>query len=372
MQNEGGAGGVCAILLAAGKSSRMGTLKQLLRLDGRPLIDIALDTLRASAVDEIVVVLGFAADAIEREARLDGARIVHNASYDEGMGTSLRSGIAAASPRAEAALIVLADQPFVEAATIDRLIAQYREHRPQIAVPVYNGFRGNPVLLDRSVFPELLQLSGDIGCRAIFGSHAQNILKVPVDDVGMLLDVDTMEDFERARQARAEGGVAALAETADLEGRDFGGPHLVIVGWEPVAAALAQFGRLLHYSVTVVDAFLELSHAPGAERVLHALDFSRLPMTAETAVVVASRGRFDEEAIEQALATEAGYVALVAGKKRVREIVGRLETKGPPPEQLARLHAPAGLDIGAQSDEEIALSIMAEVVSRRRGRRRSA
>jgi molybdenum cofactor cytidylyltransferase len=358
---------VCAIVLAAGMSSRMGKVKQLLRLDGTLLLDIALDHLRASEVDEIVVVLGFEAETIRREARLAGTRVVLNEAYRDGMATSLAAGLAAAGPQVDAALIVLADQPFVQPSTINRLIAQYCERKPQIAVPVFNGFRGNPVLLDRSVFPELLQLSGDIGCRAIFGSHAQNILKVPVDDAGVLVDVDTMEDFERAQHAPAAGdGAAVLLETADLEGRDVGGPQLVIVGWEPVAGALAQIANLLHYDVTVVDAFLDPRRAPGVGRVLHALDFSHLPMTAETVVVIASRGRFDEEAIEQALATDAGYLALVAGKKRVREILARLEAKGTPKTALERLHAPAGLEIGAESDEEIALSIMAEVVSWKR------
>ena len=369
--NEARPGGVWAIVLAAGMSSRMGALKQLLRLDGKPLVEITLEKLRASTVDEIVVVLGHAADRIEREARLEGVRIVRNEAYREGMGTSLRTGLAAAA-QAQAAMIVLADQPFVRPATIDRLIAQYREHQPQIAVPVYHGFRGNPVLLDRSVFPELMQLEGDIGCRAIFGSHSANILKVPVEDAGVLLDVDTMEDFERAQHGAGADGETALLETADLAGREFGGDPLVIVGWEAVGAALARLAEVLHVPVIVMDPLLDPARATGASHVLHALDFSRLPMTARTAVVVASRGRFDEEAMEQALASEAGYVALVAGKKRLKEIAARLGAKGMSKEQLARMHAPAGLEIGAETDEEIALSILAEIVSRRRRPARSA
>ena len=109
-----------------------------------------------------------------------------------------------------------------------------------------------------------------------------------------------------------------------------------------------------------------------AQRVFHALDFSKLAIGPDSAVVVASRGRFDEEAIEQALASEAGYVALVAGKKRVREILGRLEAKGIAPQTLARLRAPAGLEIGAETDAEIALSIMAEIVAVKRGQPRNA
>ena len=115
-----GAAGVSGVVLAAGKSTRMGSLKQLLRLEGRPLLEIALENLRASHASEIVVVLGHAADKIQREARLEGVRIAVNEAYAEGMGTSLGVGLRALDPAAQAALIVLADQPFVQAATIDR------------------------------------------------------------------------------------------------------------------------------------------------------------------------------------------------------------------------------------------------------------
>lgn len=149
----------------------MGSLKQLLPLGGSTLLETVLKNLRQSQVDEIVLVLGFSADTIRRQIPLDGVRVVINEAYGDGMGSSLRSGIAQVSPQANAALMVLADQPFVQPATIDRLIRVYRERNPQIVIPVYQGFRGNPVLLDRSAFPELLGLAGDIGCRAIFGSH---------------------------------------------------------------------------------------------------------------------------------------------------------------------------------------------------------
>src|ERR1051325_8673712 len=152
--------GISAIVLAAGKSARMGSLKQLLPLDGRTLLENVLKNLRESQVDEIVLVLGFSADAIREKTPLDGVKVVINEGYQEGMGTSVRTGIAHVSPDAHAALVVLADQPFLKPETIDQLIRVYREQRPQIVIPVYQGFRGNPVLLDRSVFPELLGLAG--------------------------------------------------------------------------------------------------------------------------------------------------------------------------------------------------------------------
>jgi molybdenum cofactor cytidylyltransferase len=361
---------ISAVILAAGRSSRMGSLKQLLPFGGTTILENVLKNLRQSQVDEIVLVLGFSADAIRREVPLDGVRVVVNEAYGDGMGTSLRRGIAEVSPEAGAALVVLADQPFVQAATIDRLIRVYREQNPQIVIPVYQGFRGNPVLLDRSVFPELLGLAGDIGCRAIFGSHTENIVKAPVDDIGVLLDIDTPGDFEKLQQAYERGDWGAeLLESADLAGRDVGGaPQLVVVGQEAVASALMKLGRLMKFTVTVVDPLLTLDQAPGADRILRVLDFARLAgeKAGENYVVIASRGRFDEEAVEQALDRGAVYVALVANRRRAQEITTTLRGKGIGGELLARLHAPAGLEIGAEGPEEIALSIMAEIIAERR------
>lgn len=359
------------MVLAAGSSSRMGSLKQLLPLDGRTLLERVLENVRGSQAGEIVLVLGQSAEAIREKIPLDGVRVVVNEAYREGMGTSLRAGIAQVSPDADAALVVLADQPFVKPETIDRLIRAYREQKPQIVIPVYRGFRGNPVLLDRSVFPELLGLTGDIGCRAIFGGHTENILKSPVDDIGVLLDIDTPGDLETLGQAHAKGEWGpALLEAADLAGRDVtGAPQLVVVGQEAVGKALVSLGRLMKFTVTVVDPLLTMDQAPGADRILRVLDFSRLP--GEKYVVIASRGRFDEEAIEQALDHGAAYVALVANRRRAQELAGNLQSKGAGPEKLARLHAPAGIEIGAEGPEEIALSIMAQIIAERRRARRT-
>lgn len=188
------------MVLAAGMSKRMGCVKQLLPLQRRTLLEHVLETVRNSQVEEIILVLGHAADAIRRQIPLDGIRVVVNEAYQEGMSTSLKKGISASDPHAEASIIVLADQPFVRADTIDLLISQFRKQKPEIVIPIHNGSRGNPVILRRSVFPELMQLSGDMGCRAIFASHSENILKVPVDDPGVVLDLDTEADLEHLNE----------------------------------------------------------------------------------------------------------------------------------------------------------------------------
>jgi xanthine dehydrogenase accessory factor len=131
--------------------------------------------------------------------------------------------------------------------------------------------------------------------------------------------------------------------------------------------------RILQFRVTLLDPLLRASDLPEAHEVLNSLDLSHIPKGPDCYMVIASRGRFDEEAIEQALEADVGYIALVANRKRAAELRRRLEEKGQAPKKLARLRSPAGLDIGANTAEEIALSILAEIVyvSRKVGEDRS-
>jgi len=364
--------------LAAGTSSRMGEPKQLLRLGARTVLGQTLENVRGACVEQIVLVLGFAAEVIARQAEVEGVTLVINEQFPEGMGSSLRTGIATLNPGINAALVVLADQPFVRPATLNQLIDQYIESNAQIVIPIYRGFRGNPVLLGRSVFAEVMAVTGDVGCRAIFGSHTAGIVKVPVDDVGILFDIDSKSDFERLQRfASGEVGAPTVFEATDLLGRETAelGSHsvatddLVLVGTEPIALALVKFGKLLGFRVTVVDPLLGIADLPDVDLMLNTLDFSHLPPGNRRYVVVASRGRFDEEAVEQALQAPAAYVGLVANKKRAQEMLCALEVKGESPEKLRIIHAPAGLDISAESPQEIALSIMAQIVSEKNKRR---
>ncbi len=190
---------ISAIVLAAGQATRFGRCKQVLRLGGKTILDHVLDNLRGSQIDDVVIVLGAHADEIREKVRLlerDNERIVTNADFASGMSTSIQAGLRALPESAEAAMIVLGDQPFVTPRTIDLLVDEYRRTRASVVVPTYNGVRGNPVIVDRSLFGEMLGIRGDVGCRAIFGDHAQSITKVPVDDRGVLVDIDTREDFD--------------------------------------------------------------------------------------------------------------------------------------------------------------------------------
>jgi molybdenum cofactor cytidylyltransferase len=196
---------ISAIVLAAGGSVRMGTPKPLVPINGRALLDYVLQAVRSSQVDDVVVVLGHEADRVRRAVSLDGARAIVNDAYGEGMSTSIRAGVRAADPESDAFLIVLGDQPFVASKTLDDLIAGRQKSRAKILIPTYQGHRGNPVLLDRSLSSEMQDITGDQGCRALFDRHLDGILEVPVDDPGILVDLDTLEQVSRAEEAVRAG-----------------------------------------------------------------------------------------------------------------------------------------------------------------------
>jgi hypothetical protein len=258
-------------------------------------------------------------------------------------------------------LVVLADQPLVKPATLNRLIDDYLENKPQILIPLYRGFRGNPVLLDRSVFPEIAALSGDTGCRAIFGDHLENIRKIEVGDAGVLLDADRPQDLYLLRRVY-ESGSFDLPEMEMASSDVAPAAEVVLVGREGVATALAKFARLLDFRVTVVDPMLTFAEMPEATTILRVMDFAQLPIANQRFCVGASMGRFDEEAIEQAVSVAIPYVALVANKKRSQEVLHSLHLKGLTAEQLGHVRTKPGISIGAQTPAEIALSIMAEIV----------
>ena len=141
-------------------------------------------------------------------------------------------------------------------------------------------------------------------------------------------------------------------------------PALVLVGGGPVVETLAGLAAAARFTVTVVDPESPARAALVAGRVVD--DLASIAVTLRTAIVVATHGRFDEDALDRALRSEADYVSLVASPTRARVVLESLRARGIPDERLGRLKAPAGLDLGAVTPEEIAVSILAEIVARRR------
>lgn len=177
----------------------MGGVKQLLSLGGRRMIEAALNNLQGSCCDEIIVVLGFAADQIRPLVEgKEWVKVVINPQYQEGMGTSIQEGLQALDPRATGILIALADQPFIPPEVIDALIEGFALRAQGIVLPAYEGRRGHPVILDRKKYEgELCKLQGDVGARGIVREHPEDVLEVAVASKGVLIDIDEPEDYQK-------------------------------------------------------------------------------------------------------------------------------------------------------------------------------
>jgi CTP:molybdopterin cytidylyltransferase MocA len=187
---------IAGIVLAAGGGRRFGGLKQLADLDGKPLVEHAVDTLRAvPALERIVVVVGSEADAVVAGADLSGTETVFAADWSEGIAASLRAGIAALSD-ADAAVITLADQPFVTPQAVAAVLERLDGPAPAVRA-TYDGVPGHPVAIKRELFGEFSRLRGDLGARDLLEAHG--VLAVECAHLARADDVDTRQDLEALR-----------------------------------------------------------------------------------------------------------------------------------------------------------------------------
>ena len=483
---------ISALVLAAGVSSRMGEPKPLLSLQGRPVLAHVLAAVAGSRVAETIVVLGAESERIRKEVPLNGAHWVENPAFAEGMSGSLKVGVAALSPKSEGFFVVLGDEPFVRPSTYDTLIAARERTGARIVLPTYEGIRGNPVLIDRSLAGEVDAITGDRGCRALRLRHPTETVEVPVDDPGVLIDLDTPEDLERARRALASGepmsvvarelareahplapSTAAprgrtrgrpdiLAQVGELERQrepfclaivtrvqaptsgkpgfkaivradgtilgwvggscsrhalvtearaaleegeprllrlrpgteacppraegvvdrvmecQSGGamdiyiephgppPQLIIVGDTPVAESLTALGRLLGFRVIAAGVGLDPSRFPDADEIVGNLPELAGKIDGASYAVVATMAQYDGMALEILLRSPAAYVGLVASRRRAETLREDLRALGVTEPVLKRIRNPAGINVGARTPEEIAVSVAAEIVEVRR------
>lgn len=180
----------------------MGELKQLLPWGDTTVLGQTLRNLQQSDVTDIVVVTGYAARRVAAAITAPGITVIHNPDYARGeMLSSLQTAIRRLSPECEAVLVVLADQPMVSAQTINKLLAVYGAGHETLLAPAYRGQRGNPVLIDRRFFPELLGLSWGQAPRELLRRHPDALRLVEVGTNSVLQDLDRPEDYRRQRPA---------------------------------------------------------------------------------------------------------------------------------------------------------------------------
>lgn len=202
---------VAALVLAAGGSSRLGRSKQLEPWGATTLLGQVVDQTRRYPVDEIWVVLGSDADTVLEKVDLSGCGVVENPEWEEGIASSLRVGLDALlqASRVDAALIVIGDQPNVDRRVVARVVTAGEGSSRPVIIPKYRYTWGNPVMVDRSLWPRLMSLEGDEGAQRLFKAHPEWVEEVWTDQLPPR-DIDTEADVHELRPRRlgtvAEGG----------------------------------------------------------------------------------------------------------------------------------------------------------------------
>lgn len=204
---------ITAIILAAGKSTRLGTPKQLLSYQGTPMIRLTVNTLLQAPIDKVIVVLGHEASKIADA--INGMPVIAtiNNNYHNGQSTSIKSGLSVYkkliqydSPQPDTGtglngiMFCLCDQPLLKPETINLLVDRFY-HSGGIVVPYFQNTRGNPVIFDARLIPQFDLLKGDIGAREIIFSNPQKTTRIDVEDQGVIFDIDTWEDYNKLQAA---------------------------------------------------------------------------------------------------------------------------------------------------------------------------
>ncbi len=186
---------ISAILLAAGQSKRMnGENKLTKEIQGIPLIKHSVKNILFSSIDELIVVLGYQKEIIEKLIdKHKKIKFVFNKDFESGMASSIKAGLNNLSDNSEAFFICLGDMPMVNKKIYNHLIS-YRKKK-DIIVPTYNNIQVNPVLFSKSMRPSIMTINGDIGAKKILELNIGKMLKVKIDDVNITRDFNTKNDF---------------------------------------------------------------------------------------------------------------------------------------------------------------------------------
>ena len=192
---------ISAVILAAGESRRMGKQnKLLLPIGGEALLVKLVASVCASDVGQVLVVIGHEAEKIRRELNEFPLNFVYNPNFSEGMTTSIKYGVKVVSHECDGLLICLGDMPFINTSEINKLIHAYVKNRIKgeglIVVPVFKRQRGNPVLFSIEFRNDILEHKKESGCKEVIMKNSDSVMEIEMDDEKMLLDVDTMEDYQ--------------------------------------------------------------------------------------------------------------------------------------------------------------------------------
>jgi molybdenum cofactor cytidylyltransferase len=190
-------GGLWAIILAAGESKRMGFPKMLLLFDGITMLEKVVGNIKDSVVDHTLVVLGAEKEVLTKLVSKSSGRYCFNDNYKQGMLSSVKCGFRNLPPDFEAVLVFQGDQPFISPEVINRVIQSYRSAGKGIVIPVCNGRRGHPLLIDHKYRNEIERLNDKEGLRILSRQFSEDVLEVETDDPGILRDFDTYDEYKK-------------------------------------------------------------------------------------------------------------------------------------------------------------------------------
>ncbi|MDR3370927.1 DVU_1551 family NTP transferase [Rhodoferax sp.] len=201
-----------ALILAAGYSSRMGHFKPLLPLDGKTVIESSIGTFHGAGISRIMVVTGHEAEQLQPLLKDMGISAVHNPYSASGMYSSVQAGIQALPGDVDACFLLPADIPLVRPVTVKMITERYASGQPSVVYPAFQGQRGHPPLIANSLFAEILAGNGEGGLCALLQRHETDASKVEVFDEGILLDMDTPQDYARLTKLAPRHHVPTTAE----------------------------------------------------------------------------------------------------------------------------------------------------------------
>jgi len=191
---------ICALVLAAGESKRMGRPKQLLSFGRQTLIETVVENATKAQVDETRVVLGAHKGKIKAKLEKYAVTTIDNPRYKEGMLSSIQEGFLTAPENARALVVILGDQPTVPSSVIDKLVYAYKKSGKGIVLPVFQKKRGHPILIDTKYRREVAALDPGIGLRALVHGHPEDIEEIAVSTPAILKDIDNPADYLEATE----------------------------------------------------------------------------------------------------------------------------------------------------------------------------
>jgi 4-nitrophenyl phosphatase len=256
---------IATIILAAGESSRFGQSKQLLDWDGVSLVAHSADVALGAELGPVIVVLGCEASAVRETLGTRPVQTAMNWRWQEGLSTSVQTGLAALPPQVDAAILMQCDQPLVTVGLLRSLAARFAGSEAAIVHPIHAGQRGTPTLFARRVFADLASVSGDVGGRVVIANHPDEIATVEVADPDILSDIDTPADYVRLTQKALAADASVVSPETILRGIR----HLIIdmdgVLWrgdEPMEHLQSFFGLLHERSIDYILATNNSSRTP--------------------------------------------------------------------------------------------------------------